>query len=415
MPSDTTGHDAVTPWAMPWAAWKQIAVRTWREAGQDNVGLVAAGVAFYGFLALVPLLGAIVLTYGLVVEPATVIRDMQQLTSVMPADAAKLVGDQLLNIVETSDGKKGLGLLLALGLALFGARNGAGGLIAALNIAYEEEEKRGFLKLNLLTLTMTGAAVLAAIVAVVAIGALGHLEDVLDGMPIVAMLGKIVSYLLLLLVGAAGAATLYRFGPSRQSAQWIWLTPGSALSALLWLLLTIGFGIYVANFGNYNATYGSLGAVVVLLTWLYLSSYILLFGAELNSEIEHQTAADTTGGVPRPLGERGAWVADHVASADAARAPSTETGEVEPAARSPEARPAPPSRAADRSPGLATSVVAAKATGIAGLGKVGLLTTGLATIGLARLRTPGGAGTGAALLAAAGGLAWLRRSDGEKV
>jgi membrane protein len=408
MPSDATGREATTPWAMPWAAWKQIVIRTWREAGQDNVGLVAAGVAFYGFLALVPLLGAIVLTYGLVVQPATVIRDMQQLTAVMPTDAAKLVGDQLMNVVHTSDGKKGLGLLLALAVALFGARNGAGGLIAALNIAYEEDEKRGFLKLNLLTLAMTAAAVLAAIVAVVAIGALGHLEKLLDGMPIAAVLGKIVSYLLLLLVGAAGAATLYRFGPSRQSAQWIWLTPGSVFAALFWLLLTVGFGIYVANFGNYNATYGSLGAVVVLLTWLYLSSYILLFGAELNSEIEHQTAADTTGGAPQPLGARGAWVADHVAGANDAQ--TEDQANTLPPAFSREARPAPPYGRADRSPGFAATYGLAKATQVTGVGKVGIVTTGLATVGLAKLRTRDQARTGAALLAVAAGLAWLRRS-----
>ena len=251
MPTDATGRDAANPWTMPWFAWKQITLRTWREAGQDNVGLVAAGVAFYGFLALVPLLGAIVLSYGLVAEPATVIRNMQGLTSVMPGEAAKLVGEQLMNVVKTSDGKKGLGLLLALALALFGARNGAGAVITALNIAYEEEEKRGFVRLNLLTLAMTAAAVVAAIVALVAIAALGHLEDLLTGMPdVVAVAGKIVSYLLLLCVGAAGAGTLYRFGPSRRGAHWLWLTPGSAFSAVLWLLLTIGFGIYVANFGN---------------------------------------------------------------------------------------------------------------------------------------------------------------------
>lgn len=234
MPDNPAGRDARSPLAMPWSGWKQVAVRTWREAGQDNIGLVAAGVAFYGFLALVPLLGAIVLSYGLVAEPSTVMRNMQGLTSVMPGDAAKLVGEQLMNVVKSSDGKKGFGLLLALALALFGARNGAGALITALNIAYEEEEKRGFMRLNLLALAMTAAAVAAAIVAIIAIGALGHLEDLVTGMPgIVAVLGKIVSYLLLLVVGAAGAATLYRFGPSRQSASWIWLTPGSELSAVL--------------------------------------------------------------------------------------------------------------------------------------------------------------------------------------
>ena len=306
---DASGRSAPSPWQMGLPAWKAVALRTWKETGNDNVGLIAAGVAFYGFLALVPLLGAIVLTYGLVAKPATVIHDMQQLTAVMPGDAAKLVGEQLMNVVKTSDGKKGAGLLLALALALFGARNGAGAIVTALNVAYEEQETRGFIRVNLLSLGITAGGVVVAILALVAITALGHLESLLEGAPgFVIVLGKILSYLAMTLAGAAGAATLYRFGPSRQSARWAWLTPGSLLAALLWLALTVGFGIYVANFGNYNATYGSLGAVVVLLTWLYLSSYILLFGAELNSELEHQTAKDTTSGAPKSVGDRGGLV-----------------------------------------------------------------------------------------------------------
>ena len=310
-------HDS--PWSMSLAEWWQVLKRSGKEAGDDNVGLIAAGVAFYAFLAMVPLLGAIVLSYGLVAEPRTVMSNVEQLTSVMPADAAKLVGEQLLNVVQTSGDKKGLGLLLALAIALFGARQGAGAVITALNIAYEEKEKRGFIALNLLALAMTAAAVLVAIMATVAIAALGHLETLFPQLPGWAhVLGKVISYAALLAAAAAGAASMYRWGPSRDQAKWTWLTPGSALTALLWLLLTIGFGIYVSQFGNYNATYGSLATVVVLLTWLYLSAYVLLFGAELNSELEHQTAADTTVGADKPMGQRGAWSADHVAEGEAA-------------------------------------------------------------------------------------------------
>ena len=364
--------------AMGWPAWKATALRTWKEAGDDNVGLVAAGVAFYGFLALVPLLGAIVLSYGIVAAPSTVMRNMTQLTSVMPADAAKLVGEQLMNVVKTSDGKKGLGLLLALGLALFGARNGAGAIITALNIAYDEEEKRGFVRLNLLALAMTAAAVLVAVVAMVAVAALGHLQSILPALPgWAAAIGKIVTYVVLAAAGAAGAATLYRFGPSREQAGWVWLTPGSAFAAIGWLLLTIGFGLYVAQFGNYNATYGSLGAVVVLLTWLYLSCYILIFGAELNAEFERQ---QQPGGAPSP------------------------PPAVKPAVDRPAATPAAGGDAA----GLGTARLAAATTRLAGVGRVGLLTSGLSTLGLARIRRGRGV-EGAALLGAAGVLAWLRR------
>lgn len=298
---------------MPPSAWKAVLWRSFKETADDNVGLVAAGVAFYGFLALVPLLGALVLSYGLIAEPSTVVENMQAMMRVMPADAAKLIGEQLLNVVKTSDGKKGLGLLLALLLALFGARNGAGSIIIALNIAYEEKEKRSFLRVNILAFLITGCSVVLALIAAFAVALLTRVEALLPPLPgPVLMIGRIMTYAALLLAGAAAAATLYRFAPSRRKAKWVWISPGSILAAILWLCLTLGFGLYVANFGNYNVTYGSLGAVVVLLTWLYLSSYILLFGAELNSELERETSQDTTQGADRPAGSRGAAIADQV-------------------------------------------------------------------------------------------------------
>lgn len=313
-PDDPRGRRADSPWSMPWQGWREVLSRTWKEASADSIGLIAAGVAFYSFLALVPMLGAVVLTYGLLAEPRTVIRNMEMLTQVLPGEVARLLGEQLLNIVATEGGKKGAGLVMALAVTLFGARNAAGGIIQALNIAYEEEEKRGFLRVNLLALGMTAAVVLVFVAALLSVAVLGYLEHLLPGMDrAAAALFKILSYLALALAAVAVAATLYRFGPSRDEARWVWLTPGSALFAVAWVALTLGFGFYVANFGNYGATYGSLSAVVVLLTWIYLSSYALLFGAELNSELEHQTARDTTEGPERPLGQRRAWAADHVA------------------------------------------------------------------------------------------------------
>ena len=321
------GVDAQTPAEVPAAGWKEIALRTWRESSKDNVGIVAAGVAFYGFLAMVPLLGATVLTYGLFASPETVLSHAQALTAVLPSEAARLIGEQLMNVVQTSGGKKGLGLVAALAVALWGARNAAGSIITALNIAYEEEEKRGFLKVTLLALTMTAAAVLLVLLAAAATGAMSAIHRLLpETGPVGLFVGKIVTYVALALAAAAAAATLYRYGPSRDKAKWVWLTPGSVFFALAWLLLTLGFGFYVSNFGNYGATYGSLSAVVVMLTWLYLSSYVLLFGAEFNSEVEHQTAADTTQGPDQPLGTRGAWSADHVAAGSEEAELTTETG-----------------------------------------------------------------------------------------
>lgn len=424
------GRHADSPWQMPMNAWKDVAVRTWRESSKDNVGLVAAGVAFYGFLAIVPLLGAIVLTYGLVASPQTVSEHLQALTRTLPADAAKLIGEQLVNVVQTSGGKKGLGLLAALAVALWGARNAMGSIITALNIAYEEEEKRGFIKVTLISLLMTVAAVFVVLLAVAATAVLGALEHLLPSLGAFGtVLFKILSFVLLLGAAAGAIATLYRYGPSREKAKWTWITPGSAFAAVAWLALTLGFGFYVTNFGNYNATYGSLGAVVVLLTWLYLSSYVLLFGAELNSELEHQTAKDTTDGAQKPLGARGAWSADHVAGG------SENSSSLQPQALGSGASEAgggvsavgktpPPLGYAERSPSRSpsdreeqnqhtylTSRATARVGEIAGMKKVGMISSILSTAGLALMRRRGREAAGATMLAAAAGLALMKRED----
>lgn len=295
--SDSHGRRAASPSEKPAQAWLAVARRTWAQAADDNLGLIAAGVSFYAFLALVPLLGATVLTYGLVADVHTVNQHLARLTTMLPGEAGQLIAEQLANVVNTSSGKKGLGLFLALLVALFGARNAAGSIVTALNVAYEEEERRGFVRVNLLALAITAAAVASAVVGLLAAGAMRFMTALVPPSSLVLLtLSRILTYLALALVGATAAAVLYRYGPSRERARWRWLTPGSALFAVAWVLLTIGFGVYVARFGSYGATYGSLSAVVVLLTWLYLSSYALLFGAELNSELEHQTARDTTAG-----------------------------------------------------------------------------------------------------------------------
>jgi len=267
--------------------WKRILLATWKDAGEDNLSLVSAGVAFYAFLAFVPLLTAFVLSYGLIAEPASVVRHMQTLTSVMPQNAAAIVGDQLLAMTEGSGAKTGFALLLAIGIALYGASKGAGAILTALNIVFEVEESRGFVKRTLLAVAMAAGAVLVLFLAILAISALHFLEDVLPELGGVSQL--VLKGGFFLLAGAAVIlllAVIYRYGPDRPDAPWRWITPGSALATLVWLLATLGFGAYVANFSDYNATYGSLGAVIVFLTWLYLTFYIVLMGAELNSIVE---------------------------------------------------------------------------------------------------------------------------------
>jgi membrane protein len=302
---------------MPLSAWKRIALRTWNQSWIDNAGLVAAGVAFYGFLAMVPLLGIVVLVYGFAAEPETVIRNMQAMMAVLPDDVAVLIGQQLMTAVEASKGTKGLAILAALGVALYGGTNAASAIILALNIAYQEKEKRSLLQFYKLALIMTVGALLLVLVALAATTAVASLERFMPrSSGILVIFGKLAAYTVLVLGAAGVAATLYRFGPSREEARWTWITPGSLFTAVGWMLLTLAFGFYITRVTDYGATYGSLGAMVALLTWFYLCAYVFVFGAELNSEVEHQTAIDSTTGPPEPIGRRGAWAADHIAGAD---------------------------------------------------------------------------------------------------
>ena len=314
---DPYGHRAGSPAEMPRRAWKDIVKRTYKRVWADNVGLVAAGVAFYGFFALLSLLGLIVLVYGFVADPLTVIDHMNALTAVLPTDVTSIIGQQLMTAVMASHKTKGIGIVVAFMVATYGGANGATSVITALNIAYEEKEKRSVLRFYSLAVSMTLSALLVALCALATTAAISYLQHLLpQAAPPLVFAGKVLGYVFLILLAAGIASTLYRFGPSREKAQWRWITPGSLFAAVTWLLVTWVFGIYVGHVTNYHATYGSLGAVVALLTWMYLSAYAFIFGAELNSEIEHQTARDSTTGQPVPMGRRGAWAADNVATDD---------------------------------------------------------------------------------------------------
>ena len=290
-PAPERGADS--PAEIPPRGWKNILFATWKDAGEDNLTLIAAGVAFYSFLAFVPLLTAFVLSYGLFAEPASVVRHMTTLTSIMPQNAAEIIGDQLQSMTETSGTETGFALMLAIAIALYGASKGAAAIVTALNIVFEVEESRGFVMRTVIALVMTGGAVLVLFLAIIAVSALNFLEALLPE------LGGVSRYLIkaLFFLAAASAvvlmlAVIYRYGPNRVEAPWRWITPGSALATIVWLAATAGFGVYVSNFSDYNATYGSLGAVIVFLTWLYLSAYIVLLGAELNAIVEIRVGRD---------------------------------------------------------------------------------------------------------------------------
>ena len=286
-PPETPESEPDSPADIPPRGWKRILVATWKDAGEDNLSLIAAGVAFYAFLALVPLLTAFVLSYGLVAEPAAVVRHMHTLTSVLPANAASIIGDQLKGMTEGSGTRTGFALLLALGIAVYGASKGAAAIMTALNIVYEVGESRGFVHRTLLALAMSAGMVAVLLLAILAVSALNFLEALLPSLGGAAgIVMKAVTFALAAAAVVLLLAIVYRYGPNRPDAEWRWITPGSGLATLVWIAATLGFGLYVANFGDYNATYGSLGAVIVFLTWLYLTAYVVLFGAELNSILE---------------------------------------------------------------------------------------------------------------------------------
>ncbi|WNO52926.1 YihY/virulence factor BrkB family protein [Stakelama saccharophila] len=309
------GFDSGHPWQHPWPAWKAIFGRIYSMTGYHNLSLMAAGVAFYAFLSFVPLLGAVVMTYGLVADPGTVAEHMQTVIRLVPTDAASLIRDQLESVANTAASQAGIGLAIALFFSVYGAMRAANAMIQALNVVYEEDESRNMIQTTILAIFLTLGAIVAVLVGVVAAIVLGFLQEA------VGMLGeagvvliKIATWLVAAAIVSAGFAFIFRYGPDRARARWRWLSVGSVASTLLWLVATLLFGIYTANFANYNATYGALGAVVVLLMWLFVSSYAVLLGAEINAEAERQTGVDSTTGMPRPFGERGATVADTLPS-----------------------------------------------------------------------------------------------------
>jgi len=311
---DPHGRQATGPTELPRHAWREILGRVWVKIGWDNIGLLAAGIAFYAFLSIVPLLGALVMTYGLIADPKAIADHMQAIIQVVPKDAAKLILDQLVSLVTTASGKKGLGLLVALLISLYGATRASGAIIMALNVVYEQHERRSIVRTTALSFVMIVGAVLVAIVGLLAASVLalvGKAAIVLG--PLAAVAINVATWVVAALLSCVGIGITYRYAPDRKDARWQWLSVGSAIATVLWLLATVGFGAYAASIGNYNATYGSLGAVVVLLMWLYVSSYAILLGAEINAEAERQTATDTTTGRAKPMGQRGATVADQVA------------------------------------------------------------------------------------------------------
>ncbi len=308
------GRQAATPSEIPASGWKDIGLRVFHDLSENRLVSVAAGVTFYVLLAIFPAVAALVSCYGLFADVATINDNLASLQGVMPSGALEIVGEQVKRIAAKGGGTLGLTFFTGILLSLWSANGGMKAVFDALNIVYEERETRNFVWLNLRSLAFTAGALLFIVLALVAIVVLPVVFNTL-GLSSDAWYLALLRWPALLVAVLGGLALLYRYGPCRDAPRWRWVTWGSALAAVCWLAASLGFSWYVGNFGKYNETYGSLGAVIGFMTWIWLSTVIVLLGAEVNAEMEHQTAQDTTVGRPQPLGTRRARMADTVGAA----------------------------------------------------------------------------------------------------
>ena len=310
---DDRGRSATSPRQMPLRGWIDVAKRVKAEARQDNLTLVSAGIAFYALLSLAPALAAMVSIYGLVSDPADVARQINDLSSTMPAEARQILEDQLTAVAGASGASLSFGVVFGILVAFWGASSAMNQLLVALSLVYDEEETRGPVKLRGMAIGLTVGAIvfLVAVVGLIAVIPAWLASSPVGDASATAM--QVLRWPLLLVLMLAALAFLYQIGPDRDRPRFRWVSPGAIAATVLWLLASAAFSFYAGHFGSYNETYGAMGAIVVLMLWLLITSLCVLIGAEVNAELEHQTTADSTVGPSRPMGRRGAEVADTVA------------------------------------------------------------------------------------------------------
>ena len=305
------GRIAAAPHRIPPLGWKDIAWRTYQEIGRDRLPAVAGGVTFYTLLALFPAMGVFVSLYGLVADVGAVQRQLESLSSVFPSEVISILGDQMLLLASRPSATLSAAFVVSLLLSVWSANAGMKALFDGLNVAYDEKEKRNYFTRSALTYFFTlGALVFLVAMSAVLVAAPIAFERL--GLQELSVVWGPLRWLILLAMAAASFGVIYRYAPCRARAQWRWVSVGSVLAAFFWLLGSLGFSWYINGIAHYDVTYGSLGAVVIFMTWIWFSVMVVLLGAELNAEIEHQTALDTTTGPAKPMGERGAAMADSV-------------------------------------------------------------------------------------------------------
>jgi membrane protein len=307
---DGRGREATRPAEIPPRGWKDVLWRAWNETSEQNLFLIAGGVTYAVLLALFPGMAALVSLYGLAFDVTQIEQQVGALAGVLPPETLDLLRAQLHTLADASGGALGLGAGMGLVLALYSASRGMSGLVTAINIAYEEKERRGFFKLNMIALALTLGLIIGGAVAIALIAVLPAAAQLLPLGPATKWVLLIVQWPVLVVLVMLGLAVLYRYAPDRNKPQWRWVSPGAITATILWIVASIGFTVYVANFNSYDKTYGSLGGVVILLTWLYLSTIIVLLGAAINAQSERQTRQDSTEGPSRAMGQRDAHAAD---------------------------------------------------------------------------------------------------------
>ena len=309
------GRDAASPSDIPAKGWKDILWRVYGNVSDHRILALAAGMTYYSILAIFPALAALVAIYGLFTDPTSIAKHLDEASGFIPGGAAEVAREQLTRVA--SNGGSTLGFTFAIGLiiSLWSANAAMKALFDTLNIVYGEHEKRGFLKLNAMSLGFTLAGIAFILSALAAVVIIPIILEYLGLSNAADLLIRIARWPAMFLALAIGLSLIYRFGPSRKAPRWRWITWGSAAATIMWIVASALFSFYAANFGTFNETYGSLGAAIGFMTWLWISAIAILLGAELNAEMEHQTKRDTTTGGPKPLGTRGAKMADTLGAA----------------------------------------------------------------------------------------------------
>lgn len=317
--SGPRGRTADKPKEIPKRGWKDIALRVKNQLKEDHISIVSAGVAFYFFLALFPTIAAAISIYGLVMDPVEVERQMTDLSAALPEKAHGMISEILHSIATKSDGALGWSLIISILLSLWSANKGSSAVFEGVNIAYDEEDNRSFIKKNVVTLGFTiGGIVLGFICLMLVVGFPAFIENL--GFPsVVETAIQFLRWPIMGLILIFALSFIYKIAPDRDNPEFRWVSWGAVVATILWMIGSLIFTLYVNNFGSYDKTYGSFAAVIILMLWFYLTAFIILIGAEINSEMEHQTSKDTTVGPDKPMGQRGGYHADHVAGGEASK------------------------------------------------------------------------------------------------